>query len=74
MSIKPSLPKLPTPTGSPVKSTKVKALAKKAQQRYASKKKAGQKTVPLRALSLLPPFRFTLRQARIKCRVAVPQP
>ena len=34
---------------------KEKTLAKKAQQRYASKKKATQKVVPLTAPSLLPP-------------------
>ena len=54
----PSLPTLPTSTGLPVKSTKAKALAKKAQQRYARKKKAGQKVVPLTVPSLLPPSPF----------------
>ena len=54
----PSLPTLPTSTGLPVKSMKAKALAKKAQQRYARKKKAGQKVIPLTVPSLLPPNPF----------------
>ena len=60
MQKKPSLPTLPTSTGLPVKSTKVKALAKKAQQRYTNKNKAGQEVVPLTAPSLLPPNPFHL--------------
>ena len=51
-----SLPTLPIPTGPSVKSTKAKALDKKSQQRYTSKKKAGPKVILLTAPSLFPPI------------------